>query len=236
MIAKRVFHSPIRSITAIKEPQKIINEIILPLVKYVREELKLSSNFPALLVIDVFRDQMTKVVHNLLKDHNIFVSLVPNNMTHIFQPLDFTINSWAKTFVKEKYAVWYALQVTAGLEESLAVDEIDVKTLLTTMKPLHIKWAMNLYDEITSERGKEIVLHGCKTAGVLDTVEMGSTKLKCLDPFNSIDPLGRDAISFEDDIKFPEEDNPGVNERYESDSECEYVLNDERNAFDAIAV
>ena len=97
-----------------KETQKFIKEIILPCVKYVSKEPKLSSNFPALLIMDVFRGRMTKAVQNLLKDHNIFISLVPNNMTHIFQPLDFTITSWAKKFIKEKYAVWYASQVTAG--------------------------------------------------------------------------------------------------------------------------
>ena len=58
-----------------------------------REELKLSSNFPALLVMDVFQGQMTKAVHILLKDHNIFISIVPNNTTHIFQPLDFMVIS-----------------------------------------------------------------------------------------------------------------------------------------------
>ena len=79
-----------------KERQKIITEIISPRVKSVTEELKLSSNFPAVLVMDVFQGQLTKAVHNLLKDHDIFLSLVPNNMTHIFQPLDLTINSWAK--------------------------------------------------------------------------------------------------------------------------------------------
>ena len=65
---------------------------------------------------------------------------------------------------------------------------------------------------------------------------MGSTKLKCLDPFNDIDPLGGDSISFEDGFQFPEEDNLDVNERYKSDSYHEYVLDDERNSFDAIAV
>ena len=39
-----------------KETQKVINEIISPRVKSAREELKLSSNFSALLVMDVFRD------------------------------------------------------------------------------------------------------------------------------------------------------------------------------------
>ena len=67
-----------------KVTQKIIDEIILPRAKYVREELKLSSNFPALSVMDVFRGQITKAVRNLLKDNNIFISLVPNNTTHIF--------------------------------------------------------------------------------------------------------------------------------------------------------
>ena len=45
-------------------------------------------------------------------------------MTHIFQPLDLTVNSWAKRFMKEKYAVWYASQITAGLEKDFAMDEL----------------------------------------------------------------------------------------------------------------
>ena len=173
-----------QSIAAVRKKQKIFNEIFLSRVKFVRKELKLSSNFPALLVMDVFRGQMTKAVNNLLKDHNIFISFLPNNMTHIFQPLDLTVNSWAKKFMKEKYAIWYASHIIAGLEKGLAVDEIDVKTPLTTMKTLHAKWIMNLYDKITSEKGKEIILNGWKAARILDAVEMGSAKLKCLDPFN----------------------------------------------------
>ena len=75
--------------------------------------------------MDVFRGQMTEAVHDLLHDHDIFISLVPNNMTHIFQQLDLTINSWAKKFMKEKYVVWsHASQITAGLDKGLAVDEL----------------------------------------------------------------------------------------------------------------
>ena len=104
------------------------------------------------------------------------------------------------------------------------------------MKPLHAKRIMNLYDEITSEKGKEIVLNDRKAARILEAVEMESAKLICLDPFNDIDPLGGDSISFEDDIQFPKEGNLNVNERCESDSDDEYVLHDERYVFDAIAV
>ena len=158
----------------------------------------------------VFRGQMTKAVHNLLKDHNIFISLVPNNMTHFFQLLDLTVNAWAKKFMKEKYAAWYASQMSC--RKSLAVDEMDVKAPLTNIEPLHAKWIIKLYDEITSEKGKEIVLRDWKATGILDAVEMGSPKRKCLDRFNNIVPLGGDSISFEDDFQFPEEGNPDVNE------------------------
>ena len=135
---------------------------------------------------------MTKAVPNLPKDYSIFISHVPNNMTHIFQPLDLTVNSWAKKFMKEKYAIWHASQIPAGLEKGLAVDVIDVKTPLTTMKLLDAKWIMNLHDEITLEKGNEMVLTGWKEARILDAVEMGSTKLKCFDIFNDI---GGDDIS-----------------------------------------
>ena len=114
--------------------------------------------------------------------------------------------------MKEKYTVWHASQITAGLEKGLAVDEIDLKTPLRNMKPLHAKWIKNLYDEITSEERKEIILNGWKAPGISYAVEMRSTKLECLDPFNDIDPFGGDSISFEDDFQFPEESNPDVNE------------------------
>ena len=86
--------------------------------------------------MNAFQGQITKAVHNLLKDHNIFKSLVQNNMTDIFQSLDLTANSWTKKFMKEKYVVCCALQITAGLEKGPAVDEIGIKTPLATTKLL----------------------------------------------------------------------------------------------------
>ena len=54
LVSQRVFHSVPIHYSNEKKTQKIINEIILPHVISVREELKLSSNFPTILVIDVF--------------------------------------------------------------------------------------------------------------------------------------------------------------------------------------
>ena len=37
-------------------------------------------------MLDVFRGQITEDVISLLQKHNILLVLVPNNMTHMFQP------------------------------------------------------------------------------------------------------------------------------------------------------
>ena len=84
LISQKVFDSMlIWGIATARKKQKIINEINLLCVKFVREESTQSCNFPIVVVIYVFRVQMTKAVHSLLKDHNIFISLVPNNVTYL---------------------------------------------------------------------------------------------------------------------------------------------------------
>ena len=50
--------------------------------------MKLSqSNQEALLIMDVFRGQMTNTVFEKLKKNNIVVSLVPAYVTHLFNSL-----------------------------------------------------------------------------------------------------------------------------------------------------
>ena len=54
-------------------------------------------------ILDVFRGQVTSEVTNLLRN-NIFFVIVPNNMTHLFQPFDLTVNGYCKSFMKKKFA------------------------------------------------------------------------------------------------------------------------------------
>ena len=92
-----------------EESIKIINEIVIPYVKRERENLE-NGSLPALLILDVFRGQMTSEVTNLLLKNNIFIVTVPNNMTHLFQPLDLAVNGHCKAFLKRKSAQWFAQQ------------------------------------------------------------------------------------------------------------------------------
>ena len=74
-----------------EESIKIINEIVIPYVKREREKLE-NGSLPALLILYVFRGQMTSEVTNLFLKNNIFIVTVPNNITQLFQPLDLTVN------------------------------------------------------------------------------------------------------------------------------------------------
>ena len=86
------------------ESIKLIEEIIVPYVEKERASLKLSDKEPALLIMDVFRGQMTEDVLNVLKENNILLVRVPANMTHLFQPLDLTVNGIFKAFMRKRFS------------------------------------------------------------------------------------------------------------------------------------
>ena len=89
-----------------EESIKIIEEIALPYVEKEREKLD-DPDQATLLILDVFREQMTSEVTNLLRNNNIFFVTVPNNMTYLFQPLNLPVNGYCKSFMKKKFAEWF---------------------------------------------------------------------------------------------------------------------------------
>ena len=93
------------------ESVKLLDEIIIPYLTSERKRKELDVNHIALLLMDVFRGQMTDPV--LLK--------LRENMTNLFQPIDLIINGAAKSLFKEKihlvvqwgnfksYSGWYSI-------------------------------------------------------------------------------------------------------------------------------
>ena len=79
-----------------------IDEVIVPYLKGERQRLNLEVTQHALLIIDVFRGQMTDPVLDALKEKNILLILlvrVPANMTHLYQPLDLMLMAQQKHFL-----------------------------------------------------------------------------------------------------------------------------------------
>ena len=89
---------------------KIIDEVIISYVEVQRQILG-NPNQAALLAFDVFRVQITDEATSHLTRNNIYFVKLPNNMTHLFQPLDLTVNGNCKKFMKKKFSEWYTQQV-----------------------------------------------------------------------------------------------------------------------------
>ena len=114
---------------------------------------------------------------------------IPPNMTHLFQPLDLTVNKVAKDFMKKKFSEWFSRQISIGLENGQELEDIQIDCRLSVLKPMHAKWLISFYDFMSSPEGKVVIASGWRKSGILDPVEMGLSKLPVLGPFNDICPL-----------------------------------------------
>ena len=107
------------------ESLKLLDEIIIPYFTAERERQQLEINHPALLLMDVFRGQMTEPVLNKLRENGICLVRVPPNPTQLFQPLDLAVNGAAKAFMKREYTELYSGEIAKALDEGRELDGIN---------------------------------------------------------------------------------------------------------------
>ena len=128
------------------------------------------------------------------------------------------------------------------MDDGKSVEEIDVKLQLTRLKPLHAEWLAELYNQMTTKEGKDIIMSGWKSAGIPQAIRTGSMNLESLDPFSNIDPLISE-VKHKSNINIAEineeEREAFVKPAFdfyanESDSDEDIYApeNDHRNAFD----
>ena len=167
---------------------KFLKEIIVPYVVKTRTKLKLPDDQKALLIFDVFTGQMTSDFNVYVHRSEMVAAHIPNNMTADYQTLDATVNKHAKTFTRNKFNDWYCNEITTQLDAGVNLEDVDIKLRLTRLKPLHAGWLVDLYNHMTSEEGKKIILAGWRTTGIMDAISLGVANLPSLDPFADIDP------------------------------------------------
>ena len=219
------------------ESIKIIEEIIVPYVEKEREILG-NKDQPALLILDIFRGQMTSSVTDLLKENNIFFVKVPGNMTQLFQPLDLTVNGYCKSYFKRKFAHWFAQQFDRQLALVKKVEDIEIKFQLTEIKPIHAHWISEFYNHMSTNEGSKIIIKGWKKSGISDAVTAGSSSLPSLDPFQEIAALPQ-SIEVQETIIPANISDDFINRRPNDADDDDDVSDwgyedDERNAFDFI--
>ena len=134
--------------------------------------------------VEKYQGQTTDKIFKVLKDNHILVNKVPANMTHLFQPLDLTVN-----YTKQKFSDWFTRQINTGLENGQELDDIEIDYRLSVLKPLHAKWLISFYNYMSTTKGKEVISNRWKRSGIYDSITLGSSKLPALDPFSDICPL-----------------------------------------------
>ena len=90
---------------------------------------------------------------------------------------------------KSNLRSWYGKQILKQLNEDVNIDAVDVKLHLTILKPLHVQWVVDFYNEMTTVRGKHIIESGWRAAEITDAIHLDSKNYPVIDPFHDIDAL-----------------------------------------------
>ena len=109
----------------------------------------------------------------LLRENKIIYKYVPNSITADFQVLDLAINKWVKGIIMDKFNKWFAETLRKELDAGTSLDEISIKFKLTTMKPLHAKWVVDVFNQLSSFEGKKVILAEWKASGISDALQRG---------------------------------------------------------------
>ena len=84
----------------------------------------------------------------------------PTNFTYLFKPLDVEggPNLCVKPMMKKKFTNWNADQTTQAIGKSQELEQIEIPLKLLIVKPLHAKWLIEMYNEMTSADGKQMCM------------------------------------------------------------------------------
>ena len=212
-----------------KESLEMMRKIIIPYVEEQRRRLHLSNSHPAVLIIDVFKGQMTDAVKKFLKENRI---LPGKPYVSISAPRRSRGTQWlCEKNDEKKFTLWYADQIDQALDAGTALSNIEVSLKLSTVKPLHAKWILEVYNHMTSAERKKVCLKGWDVAGISDAVKKGLKRMAHIDPFHDINLLAETSFESEDSLEY--ERKMYINDIEEEESGSEYEDKD-RNIFNIL--
>ena len=110
------------------------------------------------------------------------IVLVPRNLTNKFQPLDISVNRPAKSFMSNKFNIWYSGIVRDQLSRGVFPKDIKVSMKLSELKPLHAQWIVGTYNYMQTQN--ESIVKGFDKAGITEAVvRANDVMVKCENPF-----------------------------------------------------
>ena len=68
---------------------------------------------------------------------------------------------------------WYSNEMFKQLGVGKHIECVDVKLLLSVLKPLHAGWVVELYNLRTTPKGQQVIFSGWRASGIEDPVMLG---------------------------------------------------------------
>ena len=166
---------------------------VVPVFENVGKRSAAKNYCPASLLYVVSR-----VFEKLVNNRIVNLLLFPNFQTADFQVLDLTVIKWVKGIMMHKFNKWFAETLRKELDVGKSLDEISIKFKLMAMKPLHVKWVINLFNQLSSFERKKVILAGWKASGILNALERGLAGFSgsFTDLYYKIDPFGQGEVHF----------------------------------------
>ena len=98
----------------------------------------------------------------------------------------------------DKFNKWFTETLRKELDAGKSLDEISIKFKFTAMKPLHAKWVIDVFNQLSSFERKKVILAGWKASRILDALERGQAGFSCsfVDPYDEIDPIDQGEVYF----------------------------------------
>ena len=153
---------------------KYINDIIVPFVERVRDDLGTDDSQAALGLFDHFKGQLTANVTAALERHNIQSVLIPATCTDRLQPLDISVNKSAKVFLRSQFQQWYASEITS--QNGVGNDKFEpVDMSAPRMKSVGAKWLVSLNDHFLDS--PDIIINGFLASGIPQSINNGTPYL-----------------------------------------------------------
>ena len=160
-----------------------LEKIIVPFVTDEKVLLGLPETQKILLIFDVFKGHLTSKVNEVMLRNNIVHELVPPNMTSLFQPLDITVNRYAKRYIRNLYSAYYTGEVRKQLDGGVAPCDVKINLKLSKLKPMHAEWLVKLYNDMQGR--PELIKKGFDKAGI--TAALSMDYLMTENPFDDDD-------------------------------------------------
>ena len=130
--------------------------IIVPFVEQMREFLE--EDKAAVVIMDNFKGQVTERMTKLMESHNIHTCLIPPNTTDRLQPMDVAVNKPPKAFLKQKFQMWYAEQISVQLEDAASVEDVIIEPVYLCMAEVSASWLVEMWDY--TENNPQFIVNG----------------------------------------------------------------------------